>query len=132
MEGLNDSVGACTIGLVMEFSADLIRTHLDYSKWASKRLVEAASALPPEELVRDFGTADHSVLGTLVHIYAADRVWLRRIRGNPPARFIDAEKDMHPEVVRVAWPLLLEEWRSWSDELTEESLGAPLQYQDLK
>jgi uncharacterized damage-inducible protein DinB len=92
----------------------------------------AASTLPPEELTRDFGTADHSVFGTLVHIYAADRVWLGRIRGNPPARFIDPDKDMHLDVVQVAWPRLLQEWRSWSDELTEESLGARLQYQDLK
>jgi len=116
----------------MEFSADLLRTHLDYSKWASKRLVDAASTLPPEELARDFETADHSVLGTLVHIYAADRVWLGRIRRNPPARFLDPGKDMHLEVIRDAWPRLLDDWRSWSEGLTEESLRVPLQYTDLK
>ena len=75
--------------------ADVLRNHLNYTAWASSRLVDAASALNPQELTRDFGTADHSVLGTLAHVYAADRVWLGRIEGNPPARFFVPEQDMH-------------------------------------
>jgi hypothetical protein len=31
--------------------------------WASNRLVDAAGTLAPEELTREFGTTDHSVLG---------------------------------------------------------------------
>jgi uncharacterized damage-inducible protein DinB len=116
----------------MEFNANALRTHLDYTNWASTRLVEAANALREEELTRDFGTADHSVLGTLVHVYAADRVWLGRIRGNQPARFLDPEKDMRLDVLRSDWPRLLGEWRSWAAGLTDESLSAPLQYKDLK
>jgi uncharacterized damage-inducible protein DinB len=116
----------------MEFTAGVLRTHLDYSTWASRRLVDAASVLQPEELTRDFGTADHSVLGTLVHVYAADRVWLGRIRGNPPARFLDPDKDMRMEVLRDDWPPLLEEWRSWAADLTDESVGKRVQYKDLK
>lgn len=116
----------------MELHANALRTHLDYTTWASARLVAAAGALPPEELTRDFGTADRSILGTLVHVYAGDRIWLNRIKGNPPARFIDPEKDMRLETLRDDWPKLLEEWRSWATGLTDESLGARLAYKDLK
>jgi len=42
--------------------------------------MDAAVILPADDLTHDFGTADRNVLGTLVHIYAADRVWLGRIR----------------------------------------------------
>ena len=42
-------------------------------------MLDAARQLSPEELNRDFQTADKSVLGTLVHVFAADRVWLRRL-----------------------------------------------------
>jgi uncharacterized damage-inducible protein DinB len=115
----------------MGFNASGLRTHLDYSQWASDRLVAVASTLSPEELTRDFGTADHNVLGTLVHVYAADRVWLGRIRNNPPARFI-ASEDMSLEVLRGHWPRLLEEWRSWADGQTDESLSTPLQYKDMR
>ncbi len=116
----------------MEFNADALRTHLDYTTWASKRLVDAASALAPEELTRDFGTSDHSVLGTLVHVYAADRIWLGRIRGNPPAKFLDPGKDLRIEVLRDDWPKLLEEWRAWAAGLTDDSIGARLPYKDIK
>ena len=47
----------------MHVSASTVLEHLDYSLWASQRLVDAASQLTAEELTRDFGTADGSVLG---------------------------------------------------------------------
>ncbi|MGH9661231.1 MAG: DinB family protein, partial [Bryobacteraceae bacterium] len=92
----------------MTVSAATLRTHLRYTAWASRRLIEAASGLNDEELTRDFHTADHSVLGTLVHVYAADRVWLGRIQGNPPARFLDPDTDMKRSVVENDWPALHE------------------------
>ena len=52
----------------MLISRDILQHHIAYARWASSRLVEAAAALTPDELTRDFGTADKSVLGTLVHV----------------------------------------------------------------
>jgi len=108
-----------------------LRTHIDYMAWASRKLVDAASTLTPEELIRDFGTADHSVLGTLVHVFAADRIWLGRIQGNVPARFIDLEKDMHLPVLQSDWPALHEQWKTWAAGLTTESIGSLISYKDL-
>ena len=111
---------------------DVLRDHLNYTAWASQRLVQAASALTPDELVRDFGTADHSVLGTLVHVYAGDRIWLGRIEGNPPARFIVPEQDLHLSVLQRDWPALLERWKQWSTLLTEGSIHEEISYKDTK
>jgi uncharacterized damage-inducible protein DinB len=113
-------------------TADTLRLHLDYSTWASRRLVEAAASLPPDQLTRDFGTADRGVLGTLVHIYAADRVWLGRIQGNVPSRFLDPETDMHLAVLENDWPALHQRWRQWAAPLDEDSVKNRLAYQDLK
>ena len=112
----------------MAMLADVLRNHLNYSAWASSRLVDAASALNPQELMRDFGTADRNVLGTLVHVYAADRVWLGRIEGNPPARFLVPEEDMHLAVLRSDWPALLERWKQWGALLTEDSIHRDISY----
>ena len=109
-----------------------IRTHFDYTAWASARLVNAAGSLSPEELTKDFGTADHSVLGTLVHVYAADRIWYDRIHGNRLARFIEPERDMHLHVLQNDWPALLGQWREWAAAQTEESLATTASYKDLK
>ena len=114
----------------MPMLVDVLRNHLNYTAWASGRLVEAASALNPEELTRDFATADHNVLGTLVHIYVADRLWLGRVEGTPPAPFVP-EKDMHLAVLQSDWPALLERWKQWGAQLTEESILRNISYKSM-
>jgi uncharacterized damage-inducible protein DinB len=113
-------------------SADLLRTHLDYSAWASARLTEAAAALTEEELTRDFSTADKSVLGTLVHVFAADRIWLARVRGEGPRALLDRERDMHLRVLKEDWPRLLDEWKSFLATHTDETVGHSMTYRDMQ
>ena len=116
----------------MAVTAEALRTHLDYTAWASRKLVQAAAQLAPEELTRDFHTSDRSVLGTLVHVFAADRIWLGRIQGNPQAKFIDPERDMHLAILESDWPALHARWKQWAAGLTSESIVAPVSYKDLK
>ena len=116
----------------MAVSAEALRTHLDYTAFASSRLVNAAANLSPSELTRDFQTADHSVLGTLVHIYAADRVWLGRIHGHPPQKFLDPEVDLHLSVLQTDWPAILARWKDWATGLTDASAQSQLAFTDLK
>jgi uncharacterized damage-inducible protein DinB len=112
----------------MAITTELLRDHLNYTAWASKRLVDAACALNPQELTRDFATADHNVLGTLVHVYAADRIWLGRIEGGPPARFLMPEQDMHLAVLTSDWPALSKRWKQRGDLLTEDSILEDISY----
>jgi uncharacterized damage-inducible protein DinB len=115
----------------MAISADILRNHLEYTTWASKRLVDAVAGLSQEQLTRDFQTADHSILGTLAHVYAADRVWLARVTNAPAAPFItDADRNL--SVLLHDWPALLERWRQWASSLTDENTVANISYKDLK
>jgi len=115
----------------MSVSAEALRTHIDYTSWASLRLLNAAAELTPEELTRDFQTADRSVLGTLAHIFAGDHVWLARFIGEPPSDFIkDAGSDLAE--LQNRWPALLEQWKKWAADLTDEQALAQLSYHDLK
>lgn len=107
-----------------------LRTHLRYTAWASARIVDAASRLSPEELTRDFKSADRSVLGTLVHVYGADRVWLARIEGRPPGPIVDPERDLHLSVLHQEWPALMARWQTWADTLTDSASSAS--YLDLQ
>ncbi len=105
--------------------------HLDYTAWASARLLEAAAKLSPEELTRDFGTTDKNVVGTLAHVFAADRVWMTRIQGQPPAKFItDADRDL--ALLNREWPALLYVWQQWAGGLTAENITTAASYKDLK
>jgi|SRR5690349_14938903 uncharacterized damage-inducible protein DinB len=115
----------------MPVSIDTLLSHIDYSAWASRRLVEGARILSGEELNRDFQTADRSVLGTLVHIFAADRLWLARLAGTPHPGFVsDADRSL--AVLQDDWPVLHEKWREWVRGLSEEQTLAVLSYRDLK
>jgi len=114
----------------MPTSADCVRDHLEYSAWASRRLVDAAAILSPEELTRDFGTSDRSVLGTLAHTFGADRVWLARMTGRPQRGLSDADREL--PAIQCEWPLVYDGWHEWARGMTDESLLTVLDYQDLK
>ena len=114
----------------MPVTSEALRTQFAYSAWATHRIVEAASKLTAEELTRDFHTADHSVLGTLVHVFAADRVWLGRIEGAPPAVFIDPDKDLYLPVLQNDWPALLSRWSQYLASATDPE--GTISYKDLK
>ena len=116
----------------MLISAEVLRSHIDYTAWASQRVVEAIGHLNVDELSRDFGTADKNVLGTLVHTFAADRIWMGRIEGNIPARFLDLEKDMHLHVLRTGWPAVHQRWKQWAAGLSDHDIEQPLLYKDME
>jgi uncharacterized damage-inducible protein DinB len=110
---------------------ETLRGQVDYTAWASRRLLAAASELTPEEMARDFQTSDRSVLGTLAHIFAADRIWLARFRGESLPTFLtDADRDFG--TLQNNWPPLLTRWEEWAAQLTEERALAPFPYVDLK
>jgi uncharacterized damage-inducible protein DinB len=114
----------------MQVSAEVLRSHIDYTAWASWMLVQAASGLSHEDLTRDFGTADKSVLGTLVHIFAADRVWLARLKAESPNIFV-TEADYQLAVLQNDWPALHRQWKAWAGELTDEAARADVSYTDM-
>jgi uncharacterized damage-inducible protein DinB len=116
----------------MLISAEVLRSHIDYTAWASGRIVEAAGHLNAEELTRNFGTADKSVLGTLVHTFAADRIWMGRIDGHIPVRFLEFEKDMHMHVLRDDWPAVYGRYQAWAAGLTDDAVHATLAYKNIK
>jgi uncharacterized damage-inducible protein DinB len=115
----------------MSVFTGLLRTQIDYTAWASVLLLNAAGQLAPEELTHDFATADHSVVGTLAHIFAGDRIWLARLCGAPVPGFINDE-DRNLAVLQTAWPAVLEGWKAWAAGLTDEQATAPFAYVDQR
>ena len=115
----------------MVVSAEVLRSHIGYTAWASGLLVEAAGGLTQEELIRDLGTADKSVLGTLVHVFGADRLWLARLKGETVHTYL-ADADYHLAALQNDWPALYQRWKEWADGLTDEAARAELSYADMR
>ena len=123
--------GACGYNMEMPVSVDTLRLQLDYSAWASQRLMDAAAKLSEEELTRDFKTADKTVLDTLVHVYAADRIWLTRVLAEPRATFVDpADRDL--TLLQTEWPALQQRWKLWLRDFKDDDVLRVIEYKDTK
>jgi uncharacterized damage-inducible protein DinB len=63
-----------------------------YNAWANARLYDAATALSDFERKRDVKAYFRSLHGTLNHLMAADRIWMKRLSGDGAApSSLDAE-----------------------------------------
>lgn len=113
----------------MLISPEVFRQHWDYNIWATSRLLDAAGQLSPEELTRDFKTADGSVLETLGHLFWSETIWLSRFKRVPsPSR--PKRGTYRLDFLRQHWPTLHKDWGQYLAEL--EDADASLTYKDLK
>jgi uncharacterized damage-inducible protein DinB len=105
-------------------TANEARTHLRYSGWASRKLMDAAKSLNPDDLTRSTGVSHGSIEGTLSHIHFADRIWYSRV------------VDMNEPVIKQAsfaeleqqWPAIQQKWEAWADSLQDADLDRVLSY----
>lgn len=115
----------------MTVSREALLTHFDYTLWASLRLLDAAGRLTDDELRRDLGVSHGSVLGTLQHIYYADRVWLARLEGRTLPAFMDPEPGPDVAALKEHWPVVIKGLRDFAELAPEELLEGPLTFQRL-
>jgi uncharacterized damage-inducible protein DinB len=108
-----------------------LATHLDYSRWATGRLLEACQTLAAEELMRDLKASHSGVLGTLQHIYFADRIWLARLEGRPQI-FKSPDESPSLDELRQNWPTLSAAYNAWLEGTSEETLHQDFSYRNLK
>jgi uncharacterized damage-inducible protein DinB len=116
----------------MTVSLEALQHHIDYNNWASRRLLDAASGLSPEELSRDFGTADKSILGTLTHLYTAEKNWLARMREGTAAFQSRTTEDNQLESLIPKWTEIQDGWKTWISKLPPEGTDRIMEYYDLQ
>jgi uncharacterized damage-inducible protein DinB len=101
-----------------------LRTHLRYSTWASRRVLDAVLKLDPEQQTRDLGCSHKGLLDTLRHIHFGDSIWLTRIQGEqyrPPS-----------DAIEIDWPRVHAAWERWSDSLNDAGVNRLVGYKDMK
>jgi uncharacterized damage-inducible protein DinB len=108
-----------------------VQTHITYSSWASRKLLDAALALSEEDQRRELGVSHKSLRGTLEHIFFADRIWFARTvdPGVITGGFADFPAG---ETLVTAWPKLMTLWEEWAASLSDNDLLRVVAYKDLK
>jgi len=112
-----------------KIDADFWKLQLDYSKWASERSLEAARPLNEEELARDLGNSHGGVLGTLVHLFQADRIWLSRLTAAPRFTLSDSSETWTLDSLAAEWSRVAGGYQNWLS--TARDLNAVLHYKNL-
>src|SRR4029079_392555 len=67
----------------MACNATTVRDLLLYMLWADRLTLAAVRQVPPADLNRGAGVSFSSLLGTMAHMLASQRLWLSRFLGNP-------------------------------------------------
>ena len=106
----------------------------EYDRWANNRVLQAVSALSPEQFTRDLGGSFRSVRDTLLHIMAGEWGWLAYWNepSNSSAFLTDLRTrrdalfnpDAFPNVaaVQLKWAEIKKEQTKFVNRLTNESL----------
>lgn len=103
-----------------------------YNAWANALVYDAVERLPDADYRHDAGAFFGSVHGTLNHLLATDRIWMRRFTGagDAPDRldailfdaFADLRAAREAEDARIT---------AWIDGLTVEALAGTLRYSPI-
>jgi len=100
-----------------------------YNAWINARLYEAAAKLPAEALAADRKAFFGSILGTLNHLLAGDRIWLARFAAHPTKHTaLDPIRALAPpqrldQLLFDDFPSL-HEHRRWLDAIIPDEIGA--------
>jgi uncharacterized damage-inducible protein DinB len=103
-----------------------------YGRWANAQTLGSVGALDAEELARPVGGSFGSVLGTLVHLYGADWVWLERWHGKSPRALPDAQEIASLDALQGRWTPVEDGMRLFAESLTAERMSEPLTYVSFK
>ena len=106
----------------------LLLQPLRYDAWASRRALDMARELTPEEAARDLHSSHKSVMETLAHIFLANRMWWSRIQGRGRKTLADAGEEFTIESLDREWPPLFEQYERWAAGMTEQEWDRVVAY----
>src|SRR5215472_2216243 len=101
-------------------TAEEARTHIRYTGWASRKLLDAVLGLPEEVQQRDVGASHKGLRETLAHIHYGDRVWLHRVLG------LKYEASADP--MEIDWPRVQQRWEEWAERADDAEVGRVVEF----
>lgn len=119
-------------------SVDLIKRVHQHRAWVNDNLLAAASVLSDEQLRREFQIGQGSIWKSLLHLYAAEFVWLEALLGNDksvvpgdlpgkiPGNQMGEGGIASFDDLRWKWTAQQQRWEKYLSDLTPESLDDPV------
>lgn len=109
-----------------------IRHLFDYTEYANHLVLDAAEKLTDQQLRHDVKISHGSIFGTLVHMAAAEWIWLARWQGESPAGLWKEDAFADLKTLRAEWQKIEADRKALLDGLTMDALHADLSYKNTK
>jgi len=90
-----------------------------FTIWANDRVIAGARQLSPEQLKSPIRPDFYSTFGLLVHMMAAERIWLSRCKGNSPRTLINESDIPSLDALESAWVPLRAEMLEFVSSVTD-------------
>ncbi len=103
-----------------------------YNQWANLRMLEAANSLSLQDLKRSHGHSWDSIHGVLVHMMAAEWIWLRRLQGQSPKALLSPDEFPTIEAIRMRWSTVSANIFAFIREQDAQSLQQDVHYRNTK
>ena len=112
---------------------DDIHKLYEYNYWAKERLCEVVETLSQEQFIRDLRSSHGGIHGTLVHIMAAEEIWLKRWKGEKVGGLRKPEEFSTFETLNDHWEMVEIEMMGFCHMLkADKDVARIVTYQDLK
>ena len=60
---------------------DLLKKYASYNLWANERIINILNSLPEDLLCKELKSSFRSISLTVLHMYDAETIWLKRLEG---------------------------------------------------
>jgi uncharacterized damage-inducible protein DinB len=116
----------------MTFDPEVFSEHFQFIAWGDQQLLAAAAKIPEAEYLAERGISAGSLHKLLVHMLAAEWVWVARWLGEASPRF-ETDQD-HPTLESLAkrWTVVHEQITTFLKKQTSASLNAVFSYNDSR
>lgn len=104
---------------------------VDYHYWARDRMLDALEALTLDDYTKPLGNSFASIRDTVVHLYLAEWIWLRRWNGESPSAPPDTAGYRDVASVRAAWSRLEADVRAYVGGLDGDRVHERVDYRNL-
>jgi uncharacterized damage-inducible protein DinB len=81
-----------------------------YNLWANSIFLNASESLSPDQFLRDIGDGCGSFRDKLAHIFAADEIWMMRIKSVPDFPFTKPEEIPSLTELKKKWNPILDNY----------------------
>jgi uncharacterized damage-inducible protein DinB len=116
----------------MGTSLSTIKMLFDYNLWANERMLVACESLTLEQWSRNLGHSWGNVHGLLTHMFAAEVIWLSRLKGESPKKLHQAAEFPTFGELERAWVQGELDLKQFIDSLDEKDLSREVTYTNTK